>query len=158
MRSPFVRPLFASFFYVLAGLIAAFALAMGIAVVAGGFALFGRTWGPFVAAYGVILTVITTIQATFTAAIGYVIELLAKIEWNTRLGEQPTGGYGGPVAGVIMSDKQYYFIDKGPMNGPLSAPAMLDLYREGKVSNSARLYVEENGQRRLLKNWSEVGL
>jgi len=44
------------------------------------------------------------------------------------------------------------------MTGPLDAAELLALYRDGKISTATQIAVEENGQRRLLKNMSEIGL
>ncbi len=121
---------------------------------------YSKGLGAMMALSGFSMICIGVIAGAFTAAIGYVIELIAKIEWNTRPDTDEMRYTVGPVLGTgrMLSAKQYYYIDKGPLHGPLSAPEILGLYRDGKLSNSARYFVEENGQRRPLANLSEIGL
>lgn len=155
MRDPFVRPFFAWFFYLLAAVWLGAVLLLGIALTVGGATWYGPTMAAIMAAYGVVLGVVAFLQASFCAAIGFVIEKVAKIEWNTRPNE--LGGYATSApAGAPAGTKLYYYIDKGPLRGPLTAPELLNLYRDGKLSIAARFFVEENGQRRALENLSEI--
>lgn len=114
--------------------------------------------GPLINVLAGFMAAVTIVQGVFTAAIGYVIELIAKIEWNTRPANAETGYVAGPGAGSgsMMTGKQYFIGDKGKVSGPFTAPEMLNLYRDGKLSNAAQPFVEENGQRRPLANWSEI--
>ncbi len=84
MRLPFERPFFAWIFYIVAGLFGLVAFLMIVALVIGNFGMFGQTLGVLLATYGVIMVAITAAQALAIAAAGYVIETVAKIEWNTR--------------------------------------------------------------------------
>ena len=65
MNTPFVRPFFATFFYVLAGLSAFFAVLMAIGVVAGGISFFGRGFAAWVAVYGVLVLISMLISSGF---------------------------------------------------------------------------------------------
>jgi hypothetical protein len=46
----------------------------------------------------------------------------------------------------------------GQTHGPLTADGMLNLYRDGKLTKSSQILVEENGYRRLVTDWAEFGL
>lgn len=159
MRAPFVRPFFANFFYVFAGLSGAFAIIIGLLIVVGGISLLGRSFAGMVAVNGVFLLISMLIAAGFYAAIGYCIELLAKIEWNTQPPTDSVGYSAEPSPSPAFTvGKQYFLSDRGLVKGPFTAADMLNLYRDGKVTNTTQLLVEENGQRRTLRNWSEIGL
>lgn len=160
MRAPFARPFLATFFYILAGLSAIFAMLAGISFAIGGSWVLGKAFASFATAYGVIIFVVVIIQAATFTAIGYGIELLAKIEWNTRPNPDGMGYVVEPARSPAGSspDKQYYLSEKGRVTGPLNAAELLALYRDGRISIAAQISVDENGQRRLLKNLSEIGL
>lgn len=158
MRTPFVRPFFASFFYWYAGV----STALSVLVVMVFPALFRKLVGPdlglFLNTASGIIIVLMLVQGVAVAAIGYVIELLAKIEWNTRPNTDEMGYVVEPASATTPPDKQYYLSEKGRVTGPLNAAELLALYRDGRISIAAQISVEENGQRRLLKNLSEIGL
>lgn len=156
MRAPFARPYLATFFYILAGLSVIFAMIAGVSFAIGGSWALGQAFAGFAAAYGVVIFVVVIIQAATFTAIGYGIELLAKIEWNTRPNTDEMGYVVEPSP--TSPDKQYYLSEKGRVIGPLNAAELLALYRDGRISIAAQISVEENGQRRLLKNLSEIGL
>jgi hypothetical protein len=163
MRTPFVRPFFAKFFYALAVLGGGLATILLFAEFAGFYRVFGSKLASTLAVYGVLVTFYLWACALSLAAVGYVIELLAKIEWNTRPRTNEMGYAVEPAAGPSSSagspvNKQYYVSDKGRVTGPHNAAELLTLYRDGGISISAQVSVEENGQRRLLKNLSELGL
>lgn len=110
---------------------------------------------------GIAAIVAGAMAGGILVAIGQFIELIAKIEWNTRPKTDEMGYAVEPAAcpsTTAMTDKQYYVSDKGRLTGPLNAHEVLALYRDGRISISAQVSVEENGQRRLLKNLSELGL
>lgn len=99
--------------------------------------------------------------AGLQVAIGQFIEIIAKIEWNTRPSSDGTGyAFPAPAAGpsphATLTGKRYYLREKGQECGPFTGPDVLNLYRDGKVSFATTIYVEENGQRRPLKNLSEI--
>jgi hypothetical protein len=163
MRTPFVRPFFAKFFYALAVLGGGIATILLFAEFAGFYRVFGSKMANALAVYGVLLVFYLWACALSLAAVGYVIELLAKIEWNTRPhtggssyavepASTPSGSFNAPA------NKQYYVSDKGRLTGPVNAAELLALYRDGGISIAAQVSVDENGQRRLLKNLSEIGL
>ncbi len=158
MRAPFARPYLATFFYILAGLSVIFAMIAGASFAIGGSWALGQAFAGFATAYGVVIFVVVIIQAATFTAIGYGIELLAKIEWNTRPNTDEMGYVVEPASISTPSDKQYYLSEKGRVTGPLNAAELLALYRDGRISIAAQISVEENGQRRLLKNLSEIGL
>lgn len=160
MRTPFVRPFFAIFFYALAlvgGLLGTFLLLVELL---GAYRFLGDKFAPIFSFYGVLIVVYICTGALAVAAIGYVIELLAKIEWNTRPNTDEMGYVVEPTPSPASSspDKQYYLSEKGRVTGPLNAAELLALYRDGRISIAAQISVDENGQRRLLKNLSEIGL
>jgi len=155
-RAPFVRPAFATFFYGYAILSTVLGVVAFIAFPSAFQKLFGLDFGLLLGATSAVMIYGTIIQGICVAAIGYVIELIAKIEWNIRPDEFGVSSHSSSGA-ISYPVKQYYYIANGPIHGPFSAPAILDLYRQGKVPSNARLFVEENGQRRPLSNWSEIG-
>lgn len=136
------------------------ALLLGLSLFVVGVGILGAKFAGWMAAYGMIMLLLALVQATTFAAIGYVIELLAKIEWNTRPNADGSGYVGSPSSGAmpLMADKQYFLSEKGRVTGPLNAGELLALYRDGRISIAAQISVEEGGQRRLLKNLSEIGL
>lgn len=160
MRTPFVRPFFANFFYWYAGVSTAFGVLITLLFPT----VFRRIIGPDLGLYlntaSGFLVIIMLAQGAAVAAIGYVIELLAKIEWNTRPSTAEMGYAIEPARATASSslNKQYFLSEKGRVTGPLNGAEVLALYRDGKISNAAQIAVEENGQRRLVKNLSEIGL
>lgn len=156
LRAPFVRPAFATFFYGYAILSTILGVVAFIAFPKAFQKVLGLDLGLILGATSALMIYATIIQGVATASIGYVIELIAKIEWNTRSDEFGVA-IQSPAGAVSYPTKQYFYIANGPINGPFSAPAILDLYRQGKIPSNARLFVEENGQRRPLNNWSEIG-
>jgi hypothetical protein len=158
MRVPFARPFFALFFYALAligGVLGTFLLLVELL---GAYRVLGDKFAPIFSFYGVLIVVYICTGALAVAAIGYVIELLAKIEWNTRPKTDEMGYAVEPTPTSAQADKQYYLSEKGRVTGPLNAAELLALYRDGRISIAAQISVEANGQRRLLKNLSEIGL
>jgi hypothetical protein len=159
MRSPYQRPWPATFFYVLAG------LTLLIYLLLGGIVIWGGGTSPenlpikdaegIFKALGVWFVIVGVLISSVIAAIGYVIELIAKIEWNTRPPSWATGDGHVPTA-APLGVKLYYYIDKGPLVGPMTAPDILNLVRDGKLSIATRYFVEENGQRRPLANLSDI--
>jgi hypothetical protein len=160
MKLPFARPFFAKFFYVLAAIGGSAGAFILLIEMFGLYRMLGDKLGFLFSVYGVFIVVYMSAGALAVAAIGYVIELLAKIEWNTRPDTDEMGYVTRPAPSSMggLTDKQYYLSEKGKVRGPFTAPEMLKLYREGNVSSAAQIAVEENGQRRVLKNWSEIGL
>ena len=156
MRPPFARPFFTWCFYGFAGLFAVLSSLMFLALVVGSYGLLGQRMGLLLAGYGLVLVGVAVVQSLCFAAAGYVIEKVAKIEWNTRPDLSARQAYGGASGASASGAKQYFYIDKGPIRGPLTAVDLLDLYRDGKLSIATRLFVEENGQRRPLANMSEI--
>lgn len=160
MRTPFVRPFFAKFFYWYAGI----STALSVLVLLFFPALLRTIAGPDLglilntAAGFLILGVLA--QGVAVAAVGYVIELIARIEWNTRQNSGEAVQVLAPAPGPTgsLAGRQYFLSEKGRVTGPLNAAELLTLYRDGKISIGAQISVEENGQRRLLKNLSEIGL
>jgi hypothetical protein len=155
-RAPFVRPAFATFFYGYAIVSTVLCLVAIVAFPAFLSKLVGAELGFLLHSAAGLMIPAVIIHGVCLAAIGYVIELIAKIEWNTRPDEFGVSSHSSSGA-VNYPIKQYFYIANGPIHGPFSAPAILDLYRQGKVPSNARLFVEENGQRRPLNNWSEIG-
>lgn len=159
MRTPYQRPWPATFFYVLAGLTLLVYLLLGSIFIWGGVtpteALMIKEAEGMFKALGVWFGIVGFMIASVIAAIGYVIELIAKIEWNTRPPSWATGAGHTPTA-APPGVKLYYYIDKGPLVGPLAAPDILNLVRDGKLSIATRYFVEENGQRRPLVNLSDI--
>lgn len=83
-RLPFVRPVLTRVFYFLAAALTVVAvLALVLTLVFWGKAQSGL--GAFFGfPTGIMLAISLLTQALIAGAIGYIIELLAKIEWNTR--------------------------------------------------------------------------
>jgi hypothetical protein len=161
MRTAYIRPWPATFFYILAAIGFLIYLLMGIGVMAFGDASADQYLYPGLGgvrtAVAFMLIAAGAFVSAFYAAIGYVIEIIAKIEWNTRPQPWATGGMFA-ASHAASGAKLYYYIDKGPLVGPLSAPDLLNLVRDGKLSIATRYFVEENGQRRSLSNLSEINL
>lgn len=160
MRPPFDRPFFAKFFYWYAGI----STTLSVLVLLFFPALFRKLVGPdlgliFNTASG-FLILVALAQGLAVAAVGYVMELIAKIEWNTRPNacESGQGLIPAPGPAGSLASPQYFLSEKGRVAGPLNAAELLTLYRDGKISIAAQISVEEHGQRRLLKNLSEIGL
>jgi hypothetical protein len=160
MRPPFVRPFFAKFFYWYAGI----STALSVLVLLFFPALLRTIAGPdlgliFNTMSGAMIIVMLA-QGVAVAAVGYVIELIARIEWNTRPSTAPAGPGLGSASDPVpaAAGRQYFLSEKGRVSGPLGAAELLTLYHDGKVSVAAQISVEENGRRRLLKNLSEIGL
>lgn len=152
MSAPFRRPVLATLFYVFAGILGVLSV-LSVLLVAG----FLSPHLPlgWLIAYGAYSILILSCQALVCVVIGYVITLLAKIEWNTRTEKR----WAAPPLPLHASDgKEFYLVEGGRTLGPLSGPALLNLYRDGKLSKDSKIYVEENHQRRLIRNWSEFGL
>lgn len=163
MRTPFIRPTLSIVFYVLAALVFLTYTLLGLGALVATDAQTQKAFPAVAGAMGLLgLGAISggVFTGALLAAIGYVIELLAKIEWNTRPNTDEMGYVVEPARGPTGSspDKQYYLSEKGRVTGPLNAAELLALYRDGRISIAAQISVDENGQRRLLKNLSEIGL
>ncbi|MBI2813319.1 MAG: hypothetical protein HYX71_03450 [Opitutae bacterium] len=160
MRTPFVRPFFAKFFYWYAGISTALSVLVLLFFPAILRALVGPELGQYFNAMSGVMILVMLASGLAVAASGYVIELIAKIEWNTRPNAGGSGQVLAPASGPAGSidSRQYFLSEKGRVTGPLNAAELLTLYRDGKISIAAQISVEESGQRRLLKNLSEIGL
>jgi hypothetical protein len=157
----FRRPLFAVVFYALAVALALLTILLGGAVILG----FGFPQGQLGAvgalfqAYVFVMMIIGCVQALCIAAVGYGIEKLAEVAWNTRPEHlrasltQPNMIYPGAVV-----RKCFFVFQNGASKGPYSESDMLNLYRDGRLTIESQIYVEENGIRRMMRNWSEIGL
>lgn len=94
------------------------------------------------------------ISCSFHVAMGYAIEKLAQIEWNTRTGR----GFNTSGASSSNPNRGFFVITSGQTRGPLSTAEVVDLYRDGKLTKSSQILVEDNGYRRAVTDWSEFGL
>lgn len=154
MSTSFRRPALASFFYGFAAVCVLLSLAGAIFTASIARALFGPGAS---AGYGILLLTVWLIQCVFYVAIAYAIEKIAKIEWNTRPENQLAVTAPGKMP-TWSANKQFYATHSGQTHGPLHADGLINLYRDGKLTKSSQILVEENGYRRLVTDWSEFGL
>lgn len=164
MRTPFVRPLLSVVFYVFAGLTFAGYLLLGLVFLLGSSVpLSAKAYAGAGASItmGIVVIIAGVMSGGILVAIGQFIELIAKIEWNTRPNTDDLG-YVVPEPGstpsprASLSGKKYYLREKGQERGPFNGSEVLALYQAGKVSFATTIYVDEEGQRRPLKNISEI--
>lgn len=114
-------------------------------------------WMP--TAFALALIASSLLSVSFYLALGYAIEKLAKIEWNTRPEHQRLGALSSSDTAVSgVAAKRFYVVTSGQTHGPLSSQGMLNLYRDGKLTRSSQILVDENGYRRAVTDWSEFGL
>lgn len=104
-----------------------------------------------------VVLITCLIQCAFYLALGYGIEKLAKIEWNTRPENLRASSLPGDTS-VVSRGKSFYVTSSGQTLGPLNAQGLLNLYRDGKLTHSSQILAEENGYRRTVTDWSEFGL
>lgn len=152
MQSTYRRPTLTSFFYGFAVACIPLSIVTGLYVwsqirILGG-------WTP--TAFAITLIASSIISVSFYLALGYAIEKLAQIEWNTRPENRAIAPAAGPQGWT--AGRQFFVVTSGRTQGPLSSAQMLDLYRDGKLTKSTQILVEENGYRRAVTDWSEFGL
>jgi len=84
MREPFVRPWLAKVFYGLAVLSVALAVLSIVGLLSLGFGGRAGLPGHFFAESAFLVVPWGLLQAALLAALGFITEKVAKIEWNTR--------------------------------------------------------------------------
>ncbi|MCM2275242.1 MAG: hypothetical protein NDI75_10675 [Candidatus Didemnitutus sp.] len=153
MPNTFRRPVLTSFFYGLAAISVPLSIFVGCYVWYQIRSLSG--WMPV--GFALLITVASLLSLAFYLALGYGIEKLAQIERNTRPEHQRATAF-APGAATGSAAKSFYVTSSGQTLGPLNAQGLVNLYRDGKLTRSSQILVEENGYRRTVTDWSEFGL
>lgn len=160
----FRRPFLSTIFYALAVIFACIGIVLVVPLAFGFSSLIPtnlRLIGLLGTAYSWMMLLGVVGACATQWAIGYGIELLARIAWNTNpphiarmfrdaVDTMPTEGRADP--------KGFYIEEGGKLRGPFSAPQMLNMYRDGQLSVQNPVFVEENGVKRSLSSWKEIGL